>query len=102
MIPLQCFALEENRNYYAEYKTRYHLLYYLLLYKREWSFVDVRANAVGGDEKRVLEQCHAPTDEHDYHYRCVLLDEAHLLEFEVAIPGECHETVGDYQQQDCE
>ena len=53
----------------------------------------VRADAVSGHLETVFEECNHPTDNDN-------LPECDLAELEVSIPGECHEDVGNREEDD--
>ncbi len=92
MVPAQGVALHEDECEEREDQERNDLLNDFELPYGEWASESCRAQAVGGYLKAVLEQCDAPTQDHDG-------DHAEALDFRfegyVTIPCEGHEGVRD-------
>ncbi len=51
VVPRKCFSLETECYYCSEHDDGDGFLYYFQLYQREWAAVDIRADAVGGNEE---------------------------------------------------
>ena len=49
---------------------------------------------IGGYLKYVLKQCNSPTNQYNA-YQAKILTPTHLLSFQVPVPGESHEGVGE-------
>jgi hypothetical protein len=88
VIPAKFFTeVDESEN--AEDRQGDDLLYHFKLIAGEAFFV---AQAVGGDLEAVFEKRDEPTDQDDF-------PEGGAFEFEVAVPGDGHESVG-YREED--
>ncbi len=98
MIPMESLALEEQAHEDGEHAERDDLLYHLQLHEVEGAARYLRADAVGRYHEGVFEQRQSPRQHDDADERPVL-DEIHLLQLEVAIPGKRHEDVGEYEHE---
>lgn len=98
VVPADGLALEDRGHDDGEDGQRDGFLYNLQLHQREGAAGNLRPDAVGRYHEAVLKEGHAPRQGDDGYQRPVG-DELHLLELEVAIPGECHEDVGADEQQ---
>ncbi len=98
MIPLQSFAFEEYDGEQGEYHQSDGFLEHLQLHEREGPTVAGEAYAVGRHLAAVFGQSYAPREEDDGVERSVAADQLHILQFQVAIPGEGHEHVGHNQK----
>ena len=97
VVPRECFALEAEGDDCSEYDDGDCLLNNFQLHKREGAAVNLRADAVGGDEERVFQHCYCPAYQDDEDERGRGADYLHLLQFEVTVPCKGHEGVRDYQ-----
>ena len=92
VVPLQSLALEEEGCEYREDNQRDNLLHHLELHQRKWASVAHKTYAVGRYLARILGQRDTPREE--YHQpQGPRRDELHLLQLQVAIPGEGHKDV---------
>ena len=98
VIPCECFSLETECYNCSEYDDGDCLLNNFQLHKREGAAVNIRADAVGGDEERVFQHCYCPAYKDDEDERGRGADYLHLLQFEVAVPCKGHESVRYYKQ----
>ena len=92
MVPLHGLALEKEGDDDGEDGQGDHLLDHLELHQVEGTAVPVEADAVRRNGEAVLEEGDAPREEDDEDERPAGGD-LHLLEFEMTVPGECHEDV---------
>ena len=99
MVPLDGLALEEEGDDDREDGQGDRFLDDLELHQVEGAAVSVEADAVGGDGEAVFEEGDAPRKEDDE-------DEGpaggnlHLLQLEMAVPGERHEHVREDEHKD--
>ena len=100
VVPLQCFAFEEHDGEEGEDGDGDDLLYHLELHESEGSAIAYESDAVGRYLAGIFEECQEPTDEDDDVEWCVVRDEFHLLQLEVAVPGKGHEDVRYDKQKD--
>ena len=100
VVPLEGFALEKEHHDDRENGQRDDLLDDLQLEQRVRAAVAREADPVGRNGEAILEESDAPGEENDGDQRPARGD-LHLLEFEVAVPGESHEDVGADQHHDC-
>ena len=100
VVPMQLLALKQQVGNECEDHQRHHFLYHFELDERERSAVADEADAVGRHLGAVFEESDSPRKQDDS-------DEGprggyvHLLQTQVTVPSECHEDVGDDQQQNC-
>ena len=100
MVPVEMFTLKHEGGYHREDRERNDFLYHFELDERERSAVADEADAVGRHLGAVFEESDSPRKQDDS-------DEGprggyvHLLQTQVTVPSECHEDVGDDQQQNC-
>lgn len=98
MIPADGFAFEHCGYDDGEDCQRDGFLYDFQLHQCEWTSVDLRADAVGGNHEAVFEECQSPRTKNDEDERPVGID-FQFREFEVSVPGKRHENVGTDKQQ---
>ena len=99
MVPLHGLALEKEGDDDGEDGQGDHLLDHLELHQVEGTAVPVEADPVRRDGEAVLEEGDAPREEDDEDERPAGGD-LHLLEFEMTVPGECHEDVREHEHDD--
>ena len=63
----------------------------------ERSAIFFEANSVGRNLKQVFEKSEAPTDEY-YRQKAEIFTPAHVFEFKMAIPSQCHKAIGNKQE----
>ena len=102
MVPLQGLALEYEHGEDGEDSDGEHLLDNLQLHQGEGSAVALESDAVAVHLADVFGKGKEPRGKDDDEEGGMVGDDAHGLELEMAIPGECHEYVGEYQQYYCE
>ena len=93
MIPVQRLALEKDHREDGEDNERNHLLYHLQLHEAEGAAVLTESQPVGRNLAAILQQGNTPTEQNDPVERPVA-DNLHLLQLQVAIPGQRHKNVG--------
>ena len=98
VIPLDGLSLEDENNDEGEYGERDDLLDYLELKEVERTPILLKPDAVGGDGKTVFKEGDAPREKNDGYQRPAGGD-LHLGKLEVAIPGQGHQHIGEYQHQ---
>ena len=99
VVPLEGLALEEEVDDDREDGQGDGFLDDLQLHEVEGTAVAGEADAVGRDGEAVFEEGDAPGEQDDQDQRPAGRD-FHLLEFEVAVPRECHEDIRADQHQD--
>ena len=93
MVPAQRFVSEDQQGEDREDGQRNHLLDHLQLEEREGASVVDEADAVGRHLAAVFEEGDAPAHQNDNEERQRIAG-SHLVEFQVAVPGDGHEGVG--------
>ena len=99
MVEAEVLVFETDKGQDGEDGQRERLLDHLELPEVEGAAVACVADAVGGNHETVFQASHQPAEQDDDGER-QLAESRHALELEVAIPGEEHETVADYEQKD--
>ena len=99
MVPLEGLALEQEHRHDREHRQRNDLLDDFQLHEVERAPVVDEADAVRRDLGAILEKGDAPRQEDDPDKRPTVR-QFHFLEFEMAVPGQRHETVAENEQQD--
>ena len=94
MVPTESFGLENRDDDDGEHGQWDGFLYDFQLDKIERASVLHRSDAVGGYHERIREQGNAPRHEDDKKERPVLWTGDYLEQFELSIPGKCHENIG--------
>lgn len=92
MIPAQCFRFKKYQGENYEDADGHYLLDDLELEHVEWPACGITADLVGRYHQRVFQQGNAPADEDRR-------DQAHMLEFQMPIPGNRHEGIGRDEQE---
>ena len=92
VVPADGLPFEDGGHNDREHKKGDALLYNLELHEGERPAGDLRSDAVGRNHEAVFQKRHTPREQDDGDERPVF-DEVHLLEFEIAIPGKCHEDI---------
>ena len=98
MVPVKGLAFEHEHDYHGKYRKRYHLLDNFQLKQVEGPAIGLEANAVCRHSETILKESNTPGEQY-YQYERPAGRYLHLTEFEMAIPGECHEDVGEHQHQ---
>lgn len=98
MVPVKSLTLEKQDREKGENGKSYHLLDYLQLKKGERASVACEAQTVRRHLEAVFEKGHPPRKEY-YTYQRPGRYHLHLLQFEMAIPCECHKDVRNDQQK---
>ena len=98
MVPADRLAFENSGDNDSEDNQRDGFLNDFQLHQREWTAVDLRANAVSGNHESVFKECHSPRREDDENQRPVDVD-FQLRKLKVSIPCKSHEDVADNEQQ---
>ena len=93
MVPMEGLSLEQEMGDDGENRQGNHFLDHFQLDERERTSVLREAHPVGGHHKRVFKKGDAPGKEDDADKGPVVRD-LHLLQFQVAVPGQRHENVG--------
>ena len=99
VIPVEGLSLEQEVGDDGKYRQRNDFLNDLELDERERTAVLREAHPVGGHHKRVFEEGDSPGKEDDADERPVVRN-LHLLQFQVAVPGQRHEDVGTEEKED--
>ena len=99
MIPLDRLTFEQEGDDDGEDGEGNHFLDHFELHQVEGTAVALEADAVGRDGEAVLEEGNAPREEDDEDKRPAGGD-FHLLQLEMAVPGERHEYVREDKHQD--
>ena len=100
VVPVKRLSLEKNVYDNGEHAETYAFLYDLQLYQRERATVADEAYAVGRHLATILEQGYSPRK--GYHaYERPLGRHAGVLQLKMPVPGERHENVAQYEQDDC-
>ena len=100
VVPVKRFSPEKHHGEDGEYNQSDCFLYDFQLHKRECTAVALESDSVGRHLAGVFQQGDSPRYE-DYHIkRSVGGENLHLLKFQMAIPGESHEYVRDYEKSD--
>ena len=98
MIPFQGFGFEKQERKRREHQQRDDLLDHLQLHQRERPAVFPEADAVGRHHQAVLEKGDQPTDQ-DQPEQAGFFKEFQVLEFQVPVPGDRHEDVGEEEEE---
>ena len=98
MVPVELLVLEDEVGNHGEDHQRDAFLNHLELDEVERTAIIDKANAVGGNLTAVLEEGNHPGEGNDEVERPVRRD-ARLLKTQVTIPGESHEDIAHYEQQ---
>ena len=101
MVPVQGLALEKNGNNQSEDYQGHDLLDDLELDKAEGAAVSRETDTVRRNLGAIFEKSKTPGEKNN-EYERPGSGNLHFLKLEMAIPGECHEYVGEYQQYYCE
>ena len=101
MVPVQGLALEKNGNNQSEDYQGHDLLDDLKLDKAERAAVSRETDTVRRNLGAIFEKSETPGKK-NHEYERPGGGNLHFLKLEMAIPGECHEYVGEYQQYYCE
>ena len=99
MVPVEGLSLEQEVGDDGKYRQRNDFLNDLELDERERTAVLREAHPVGGHHKRVFKEGDSPGKEDDADERPVVRN-LHLLQFQVAVPGQRHEDVGTEEEED--
>lgn len=99
MVPLEGFGAEQGDSQGGEHRDGNGLLDNLQLHEAEGSAVDAAPDVVGGNHEEVFDEGDTPAGENHEDQRPVGAD-VHLLQLEVAVPGEGHEEVADDEEDD--
>ena len=99
MVPLQGLSLEQEHGDDGKDRQGDDFLDDLELHEVERASVLDETDPVGGYLGAILEKRDTPGEEDDAEQRPALGD-FHFLQFEVAVPGQGHESVGDNEQGD--
>ncbi len=100
VVPSEGFGLEDSDDDGCEHGERNGFLNDFQLDEVERAAVDGRADAVGRNHERILEQGNAPRQEDDQKERPVLCRGMEFDELELAIPCESHKDIGNDEQKD--
>ena len=95
MVPVQGLALEKNGNNQSEDYQRHDLLDDLELDKAEGAAVSRETDTVRRNLGAIFEKSKTPGEKNN-EYERPGGGNLHFLKLEMAIPGECHEYVGEY------
>lgn len=95
---MEGLGLENEYAHHSEDRQGDNFLNYFQLDKTVGTAVAGEADAVGRYHEAVFKQRDAPGKQNDER-KGPVVDEVHLLEFEIAVPGKGHEDVGDYKQK---
>ena len=99
VVPLQGLSFEDQYSKDGEDGDGKHLLDNLQLHQGEWSAVALETDAVAVHLADVFGKGKEPRGKDDDDEGGMVGDDAHGLEFQMAIPGKGHKTVADDQQQ---
>lgn len=94
VIPLQRFVFEQQECKNRKDQQRDNFLNYFQLHQSEGTAVLAVADAVGRYHETIFHESDEPTGE-DEAEQARFLEKFQVLEFQVAVPGECHEDVGE-------
>ena len=92
MIPLERLSLEDEHYNQRKDCQRYHLLDNLELHQVEGASIPLETHPVGRNCQAVLEKSYSPRKENDQDERPSRAD-FHFAEFQMPIPGKCHENI---------
>ena len=99
MVPLYGLPLEQEGDDDGKNGQGNHFLDHLELHQVEGAAVSVETDPVRRDGQAVLEEGDAPREKDDQDEGPASGD-LHLLEFEMTVPGECHEDVRKNEHDD--
>ena len=99
MIPLDGLPFEQESNDDREDGKRQHFLNNFQLHQVEGTAVPLKADPVGRYGETVLKEGDAPGKEDDKDKRPAR-GNLHFLQFEMAVPCECHENIRKNQHED--
>ena len=102
MVPVEALATKTYDGEDGEDAEGNDFLYDLELHERVGTTVALKTDAIGRHLKAVFEEGEAPRDEDDDEERCFALQNADILQFEMAIPSENHENVAHNEEHDGE
>ena len=100
MIVVEALGAEEYQGEDHEDGDGDHFLDYLQLDQGERAAKILEAYPVGWNHKTIFEKCDSPADHYNSE-KPPLREKCVCLEFQLAIPSQSHEAVGNNQQQDC-
>lgn len=95
---MEGLGLEDEYAHYGEDRQGDDFLNHFQLDEAIGAAVAGEADAVGGYHEAVFKQRDAPGQQDDER-KGPVVDEVHLLEFEIAVPGKGHEDIGYYKQK---
>ena len=97
MVPVKRLSLKEKSDNQSEYNQRDNLLDDFELKQAERASVAGKAKTVGRNLGAIFKKRYAPREKDDQDKRPACGD-LHFLKFQVTVPRECHEYVGQHQQ----
>ena len=95
MVPTEGLCLKHRNHDDGEHGQRYGFLDDFQLNKVERASVLHRTNPVGGNHEGILEQGDAPRHQDDQKKRPVFRWRDDFEQFQLSVPGKCHEDIGD-------
>ena len=98
MVPLKALLKNHHREDHKDGQCN-SLLYGFELHQAKRTTIILKPDAVGWNLEQVLKEGKPPANEYNREEPQVLAP-AHILEFEVAIPGNSHKGVGDNKEGD--
>ncbi len=99
MIPSKGFILKKDYRENNKDSERNHFLNHLQFHQRKWATIFFEANPICRNLKNVFKQRNAPTDKNNTDQPQVLAP-THFLKFQMTVPREGHEGVGEYEQRE--
>lgn len=102
VVPVKAFASESNYGEEGEDDECDNFLNNLQLHQCVGASVAFESDAVGGHLETVFKESESPGNENDNVKRCVGLKHAHVLKFQMAVPGENHKDVAHDEQSNGE
>ena len=98
VVPAEFAHLKHFYGDYHKNDEAYNLLNHFELHKVKRTACNLGADAVGRDHHEIFEQRHTPACQ-NYENQRPILDDSHVRKFQIAIPRQRHENVGDNQKQ---
>lgn len=99
MIPMETLSAKADDGEDGKDTERDDLLHNLELHEGVWASVSGESDPVGGYLEAVFKECKPPGNEYHDVERCVGLQYAGVLKFQMAIPCEDHEDIADDEQR---
>ena len=100
MIPGNFFISKKKQGEYQKYSDRQGLLNHLQLQEIEWTSIALKPIFIRRNLKNILEHGNTPADQNNGN-KSEAPAPFHILKFQMPIPGQGHENIGNTKQGNC-